>query len=118
MPSRVPGKRTSTSPRLVQPLQNAYLRSPSRNIANQGLAGNIQKLLQARAYIVSGRKRMEEQPCCLVTMAMEDIFDHGIIWPCTPAVSRLRTNAEDVGHLLRIIGVLLDVADPQDAVQD
>jgi len=51
-------------------------------------------------------------------MAMEDIFNHGIIWPYSPVVSRLRTNAEDVGHLLRIIGVLLDVADPQDAVQD
>lgn len=34
-----------------------------------------------------------------------------------PAIAIL-TNAEDVGHLFRVIGVLLDVADTQNAVQD
>lgn len=28
------------------------------------------------------------------------------------------TNAEDVGDLFRVIGVLFDVADPQNAIQD
>lgn len=31
---------------------------------------------------------------------------------------RERTYSEDVGHFLRVIGVLLDVADAQDVVQD